>query len=435
MSKWDDNRAERMKWWHDAKFGMFVHWGLYSHYGKGEQVIVRDHMPLDEYIGIADDFKPNEGWADRLAEQAVLSGAKYVVLTTRHHDGYCLWDSKTDDFNAAKTGPGRDLIAEYVEALRKRDLRVGFYYSLPNWRWHAWWDTEKYAHELPLVRQEIHDQVEELMTNYGHIDILWYDIPQPPGAGSPGAFGFKRQPAADSAAEFYESAQLNARVRELQPHILINNRSGTPEDFGTPEQHITPEEGGRAWESCMTINFAPNWGCVHRSVADKTPGQILYYFVQAIRIGGNFLFNVGPDGKGEVIDRDGAALRLIGEWLERNGEAIYGTKPGKIYEAPNQGACYHYGMFTEKGNTAYLTLFYYPEDFLVISKVGGEVKSAEILGTGQKLNVEPMKNQRWKISGLPKEMPDDLAAVVKLEFSEQPYLIHWDNADWLDGKL
>jgi alpha-L-fucosidase len=103
MSKWDDNRVDRMKWWHDAKFGMFVHWGLYSQYGKGEQVIVRDHMPLGEYLPLADDFKPNAGWADRLAEQAVKSGAKYVVLTTRHHDGYCLWDTKTDDFNAAKT--------------------------------------------------------------------------------------------------------------------------------------------------------------------------------------------------------------------------------------------------------------------------------------------------------------------------------------------
>ena len=423
-----------MAWWHDAKFGMFVHWGCYSALGRGEQVLMRDHMPLDEYMKIADDFKPAADWADKLADHAVRSGAKYVVLTTRHHDGYSLWDTAVHDFNAAKTGPGRDLVAEYVKAVRSRGLKVGFYYSIINWRWHGFWDPAAYPDELPQIVDEIHTQVRELLTNYGKIDILWYDVSQVPGGGTPGSFGYDENPIGKSREEFYRSEELNNTARSLQPHIIINNRSGVPEDFGTPEQHITPEEGGRAWEACMTVNFAPNWANVHHSVADKTTGQLLYHLMQAVRIGGNYLLNVGPDENGYVLERDGKKLEEIGAWLNRNGEAVYGTTVSKIYENPNQGPCYHYGMFTTKGKTAYLTLFYYPREYVVISKVGGGLKSAEILG-GADLDITPMRNQRWRISGLPLESPNPLATVLKLEFEEEPYQLHYTGSSWLDGEL
>jgi alpha-L-fucosidase len=431
----EETRKERMAWWHEAKFGMFVHWGCYSVLGRGEQVLVRDQMPLDEYLAIADGFHPAPDWAERLADHAVRSGAKYVVLTTRHHDGYSLWDTATHDFNAAKTGPGRDLVAEYVQAVRSRGLKVGFYYSIINWRWHGFWDPKNYSDELPAIVEEIHAQVKELLTNYGKIDILWYDVSQVPGGRTPGSFGFEADPIAASRTEFYRAEELNAMAKSLQPHIIINNRSGLPEDFGTPEQHITPEEGGRAWEACMTVNFAPNWGNIHHSVADKSPGQLLYHFIQAVRIGGNFLLNVGPDEKGYLCERDGKKLEVIGAWLDRNGEAVYGSSVSKIYEEANQGACYHYGMFTAKGNTLYFTLFYYPKEYVVISKVGGGLKSAEILGSGMKLDITPLKNKRWKISGLPLDPPDPLATVLKLEFEEAPCLLHYSGASWLAGAL
>jgi alpha-L-fucosidase len=431
----ETTRVERMAWWHEAKFGMFVHWGCYSVLGRGEQAIVRDLMPLDEYLPIANDFKPASDWAGKLADHAVRSGAKYVVITTRHHDGYCMWDTATHDFNAVQTGPGRDLIAEYVQALRDRNLKVGFYYSVINWRWHGFWDPHGYPEELPKIVDEIHAQVRELLTNYGSVDILWYDVPQVPGGRTPGSFGYEQSRVEESPDEFYRSAQLNAMARELQPHILINNRSGLPEDFGTPEQHVTPEAGGRAWESCMTVNFAPNWANVHHSVADKSTGQLLFHLVQAVRIGGNFLLNVGPDERGHVVERDGAKLEAIGSWLARNGEAIYGTTVGRIYEEPNQGPCYHYGMFTTKGTTAYLTLFYYPRDYVVISRIGGGLRSATILGSGESLEVAPMSNRRWRVGGLPLESPDPLATVLKLEFDEEPYLLHYAGATWLDGEL
>jgi alpha-L-fucosidase len=427
-------REARMAWWHEAKFGMFVHWGCYSVLGRGEQILLRDFMPLAEYTVLAERFHPAADWADQIADQAVRAGARYVVLTTRHHDGYCLFKTATDPFNAVETGPGRDLVAEYVRALRARGLKVGFYYSLINWRWRGFWEPEARAEELPRITEEVHRQVRELLTNYGKIDILWYDVPQVPGGNTPGAFGYRTQPIAQSPAEFYRAAELNAMARQLQPDILINNRSGVPEDFGTPEQQITPEKGGRAWEACMTINYAPNWGNIHYSLADKTAGQILYNMIQAVRLGGNFLFNIGPDENGAVAPRDREALDRIGLWLEQHGEAVYGTSPEGIYPSANQGPCYQYGMFTCKGSIAYFVLFYYPGDYVVISKLGPGIRSAQLLTTGEPLTVEPMSNSRWKISGLPAAPPGDLAPVIRIEFEAPPYLLPFSGAQWLDGE-
>ncbi len=429
-----EEREERMAWWHDAKFGMFVHWGCYSVLGRGEQIIVRDLMPLAEYKELAGRFHPDSDWADQIADQAVRAGARYVVLTTRHHDGYCLFKTETDSFNAAETGPGRDLIAEYVTALRKRGLKVGFYYSIINWRWRGFWDPEKYADELPKIVNEIHGQVRELLTHYGTIDILWYDVSQVPGGRTPGAFGYRANPVPQSSSEFYRSAELNAMARQLQPHILINNRSGEPEDFGTPEQHITPEKGGRAWETCMTINYAPNWGNILHSVADKTAGQILYNMIQAVRLGGNFLFNIGPGERGHVARRDREALDRIGKWMEKHGEAVYGTSPEGIYPEANQGPCYHYGMFTCKSCIAYFVLFYYPGDSVILAGIGPDIKSAELMETGIPLKVESISNARWKISGLPSSPSGDLAPVIKIAFTAPPYRLPFSGAEWLDGE-
>ncbi len=426
---------ERMAWWHDAKFGMFVHWGCYSVLGRGEQIILRDMMPLSEYDALAKRFEPAADWADQIADQAIRAGAKYVVLTTRHHDGYCLFDTDTDTFNALQTGPKRDLVSEYVAALRKRNLRVGFYYSIVNWRWHGFWEPQAYPEDLPRMVDEIHTQVRELMTNYGPVDILWYDVSAVPGTMTPGASGYVGAPVNQSPAEFFRSEALNAMVRELQPEIMINNRSGVPEDFGTPEQEINPEKAGRAWEACMTINYAPNWGNVRHSIADKTAGQILYNMMQAVRLGGNFLFNIGPHEKGHVAKRDRDALDTIGKWMYLHGEAVYGTKPEGIYTHPNQGPCYQYGMFTCKGNVAYLTLFYYPGDYVILSKVGPAVVEAELLTTGDRLQVEPMSNARWKIKGLPLDPPGILAPVIKIVFADKPYLLRYDDAGWLDGRF
>ena len=426
--------AEKTRWLREARLGMFVHWGMYSVLGRGEQIMARDLIPLDEYAAVAERFEPKAGWAARLAEKAVRTGMKYVVLTTRHHDGYCLFDTTTHDFNAAKTGPGRDLITEYTEAVRAAGLKVGFYYSLLTWRWRGFWDPVKYVDQLPQIIEEVHVQIRELMSNYGKVDVLWYDGGGVPGSPAHGMWDGRR--IAQTPAEFWRSAELNRMARELQPRILINNRSGLPEDFGTPEQKVDAEGGGRAWETCMTVNYAPGWGYIRHSMANKTASEVLFNLMDAVRLGGNFLFNVGPRPDGEIDARETDVLEQIGKWMEIHTSAVHDTRPEKIYDLSKgrvQGPMFQYGMWTCRENTGYLTLFYYPGEELVISKIGPAVRSARLLTTGQELSVAPISNGRTLVKGLPAAPPDPLAPVVEVEFEGVPYALEHPGAEWLDG--
>jgi alpha-L-fucosidase len=281
---------------------------------------------------------------------------------------------------------------------------------------------------------EVHAQVRELMTNYGPIDILWYDGAGVPGRQTHGMWGGKPIEASPSA--FWRSEELNAMARALQPQILINNRAGVPEDFGTPEQRISTEGAGRPWETCMTLNYAPGWGYLPQSMANKTAGEVLFNLMDAVRLGGNFLFNVGPRPSGAIDAREGAVLAEIGRWLSVHGEAVYGTRPAAIYDLTVgrvQGPMFHYGMWTCRDNVGYLTLFYYPGETVLISKVGPRPKRARLLTTGEPLSLEPASNGRTVIRGLPAVCPDPLAAVIEVEFEGPPYAITEIDADWLEG--
>jgi len=427
------DRAEQVRWFRQSRFGMFVHWGCSAVLGRGEQILSRDVMPLDEFMPLADAFKPRSDWAQRLAEDAVNAGMKYVVLTTRHHDGYALFDSEHDDFNAAQTGPGRDLVAEYVEALRDAGLGVGLYYSLMNWRWRGYWDAAGYPDEAAAMVDQSHGQIRELMTNYGEIDLLWFDGGAPAGQRTPGQWA--GDAVIEDKAEFWRAEEISAMVRGLQPKALLNNRSGLEGDFGTPEQRV--EAQARPWETCMTLNFAPGWGYLCHSLADKTPTEVLYHFVDSVRLGGNFLLNVGPRADGLIDEREQSVLRPIGEWMALHGEAIYGTEPEEIYPAGGhpQGAMYHYGMWTCKGDVGYFTFFYYPGEELIVSKIGPAIISAELLTTGEQLDVEPISNSRMRITGLPAEPPGPLAPVMKVRFESPPHRIETRGAEWLSGGL
>ena len=427
---------DRTKWFRDARFGMFVHWGMYSVLGRGEQIMWRDIMPIPEYETYAAQFAPPADWAANLARQARDAGMKYVVLTTRHADGYCLFDTATTPFNAAQTGPKRDLVAEYVTACREAGLRIGFYYSLLNWRWHGYWSPQRHPDDLPKMVDQIHAQVRELMSGYGPVDLLWFDAGLVPGEGGHGMWNMGAKSIPQSPAEFFRSDELISMARELQPDILVNNRAGVLQDFGTPEQRVTPEGQDRAWEACMTINFAPGWGWLRQSMANKTPGEVLFHLVDAARMGGNFLLNVGPRADGSLDDREATMLEAIGEWLAKHGEAVCGTRPGAIYdfsEGRVQGPMFHYGMWTCRGATAYITLFYYPGETLVVSRIGPAVKSAVCLTTGAALETESAANGRTLIKGLPARSPDPLATVVKVEFEAPPFAVTEIGAEWLDG--
>jgi len=268
MSAEEKDRRRRLKWFREARFGMFIHWGLYAQLGRHEWVMNRERIPVEEYEKLAATWKPRPNAPREWAMLAKRAGMRYMVMTTKHHEGFCLFDTKHTDYNAARRGPGRDLVAEYVEAARAEGLRVGFYYSLMDWH-HP--DGARCLKNEAARRRFVdytHGLVRELCTNYGKIDILWYDVAWP------------------LDAEGWESAKMNAMVRELQPDIIINNRSKLPEDFQTPEQHITPAEEGRMWESCMTMN--DSWGYTPIDTNWKSAWRVVAMLRQAAAGGGNW---------------------------------------------------------------------------------------------------------------------------------------------------
>ncbi len=251
----DADRARRMQWWHEARFGMFIHWGLYSVLGRHEWVMENEGIPVSDYEPLAKRFQPQPNAARAWAKLAKQAGQKYMVMTSKHHEGFCNFDTKLTNYCAPKQGPGRDLVREYAEAARAEGLRFGFYYSLMDWhhpdgaRCAANEDARKHFVDYT------HGLIRELLTNYGKVDVLWYDVSWPLDARG------------------WESERMNKMVFDLQPDIIVNNRNALPGDFSTPEQKIVADQPGRAWESCMTLN--ESWGYHHADDAWKTPKTIV----------------------------------------------------------------------------------------------------------------------------------------------------------------
>ena len=300
-------RDQRMAWWRSARFGMFVHFGLYSAIGRHEWVMSMEGIDLPDYEKAAENFRPKEGCCREWARLAKEAGMKYMVLTTRHHEGFSLWDSKANPYNSVNLGPHRDIVREFVEACREQDLKIGFYSSLMDWH-HP--DGARCATD-PAARRHFLDYIEalntELLTQYGKIDILWYDVPDPM-----------------KTAEEWDSVARNSRLRALQPHIIINDRSRLAEDFGTPEGQIRPME--RDWEACMTFNDI-SWGYLDpvqaKAYAYNAP-RILRMLCTCARNGGNLLLNIGPAPDGSVPEDAVHPLQQVGRWLKTNSEAVYG---------------------------------------------------------------------------------------------------------------
>jgi alpha-L-fucosidase len=386
------DRARRLEWFRAARFGMFVHWGLYSQLGRHEWVMNRERIPVAEYEKLARTWKPKPNAARDWAKLAKKAGMRYMVMTTKHHEGFCLFDSKLTDYTAVKHGPKRDLVAEYVDAARAEGLRVGFYYSMMDWH-HP--DGAKCKQDEEARRRfvdYIHGQVRELCTNYGKVDIMWYDVSWPLNAAE------------------WESARMNAMVRELQPDIIINDRSQLPEDFGTPEGHITPEKGGRAWESCMTFN--DSWGYTQIDTNYKTAWQVVSMLRTVAAGGGNLLLNIGPTPEGDVPPICRRELLKVGKWLEQNGAAIYDASD------PMQQEWMITGAFTRTGSTIYYHCNRWPGTELAIGGLQNKVLNTRLLN-GRKVKFVQVDN-RLVLKGLPAEAPDALATVIELEVEGTP---------------
>lgn len=384
--------TSKFDWFREARFGMFVHWGLYSLLGRGEWVMYQENMPVAEYEKLADRFVPKRYRPKEWVALAQEAGMKYMVFTTKHHDGFCLFDSSVSNFTSAKT-IGRDFVAEFVDACRKADMRIGFYYSLPDWRRPVFFEEPKKDHDrwLDYVAY-LHAQVEELCTQYGKIDILWYDRMTP-------------RNNLPYTAEDWQAEKLNAMVRRHQPQVLINDRSELPEDFDTPEQNIKSSESGRLWEACMTMNR--HWGFCPDDDLWKSPRELIMYLTGCAGTGGNYLLNVAPDADGVIPAESERCLRDIGKWLKVNGEAVYGVESSPI----DPGTA---GVVTTKGTDHYLVVHWWPGQELTLPSVKIAVKSAFILSTGAPVKLE-WKGERLILKDLPSESPDSLGTVIVLK--------------------
>lgn len=409
----------RIRWFHEARFGLFVHWGLYSLMERGEWVMFHERIPAAEYTKLADRFTGERFDADALAELAVDAGMRYGALTTKHHDGFCLWDTATDDYNSVRTAARRDFVGEFVEAFRKRGLKVGLYLSNIDWRYPGYFEPEKHPDSRDRLVQSLHDQTEELLTRYGRIDLLWYD----------GCWVDHGKKKVDEAA-FWRSQELLDRIYELQPHILVNNRLGVPADLDTPEQKVTASESGRGWESCMTIGDPHGWGFVRHSSNRKTLAQLLQNLSIAAAGEGNYLLNIGPRGDGSIPEEDAIRLRQMGEWLAVHGEAIYGSE-----RFTPDGGNHFQGVFTRKGKTGYLHVFRWSSPEIVLPLMATVPTSARLMTTSQPLTIETRSNARVVVGGLPPLPPHPCQSVIKLTFAEAPrFLEEPDHAAWLDGR-
>jgi len=391
MAKQKAADAARMKWWTDARFGMFIHWGVYAIPARGEWVMHTEKIPADKYALFANRFKPTRYDPAAWVAMAKDAGMKYMVLTSRHHDGFSLFDSRVSSFTAPKTAASRDLIRAYVDACHKAGMKVGFYYSLLDWRYQAYWDgPEKDPQGWAELIKYVHAQVRELMTNYGRIDILWYDGGWPHDANA------------------WQSQKLNAMVRRLQPHIIINNRSQLPEDFDTPEQEI--KASTRPWESCMTMN--DNWGYVPGNGKYKSTATLIRNLVRCVSGGGNYLLNVGPKPDGTFPAMAQMRLKQVGRWMKVNGEAIYGCgRCAACGRAPFADEAL--GLTTAKGDTVYLHLFQWPGETVQVPGLNVSVTSAKVLATGDRVSVK-QDGDRLTLSNLPSRAPDRWDSVIAI---------------------
>ena len=410
---------ERTRWFHQARFGLFIHYGLYAAPGRGEWLMFNERIPPDEYVPLADDFAPGPDAVKRWIDLAVKAGMKYAVLTARHHDGFSLFDSPANAFNLHRTA-GRDLVAEFTKACRDAGLRVGLYYSLLDWRFPGYFEPERHPDSAAALVEQVHAEVHHLMTAYGQIDLLWYDG---------GWIDHGRKPDADATA-FWRSRELNQMVYDAQPHILINNRSGIKLDLDTPEQKVEASAAGRAWETCMTIGDSAGWGYLRHNPNRKSVATLLQHLVSAAADEGNFLINIGPQSDGSIDPEDAQRLLDMGDWLQSCGESIYGSQRCPLYSQTMPGA--PLGRWTRRGNTAYLHLFRWPGKLAVVPLVQTHARTATLLNTGSPLTIATATNARLILSDLPPDPPHPSVNTLRIEFDAPPEsLPEPDHAAWL----
>ena len=390
----EQEKEERLAWWTNDRFGLFIHWGLYALPARHEWVRNRERITNEAYQKYFEQFNPDLYDPAEWAKMAKAAGMKYAVITAKHHEGFTLFDSKYTDYKATNTPYGKDLLTAWVEAFRAEGLKVGFYYSLIDWH-HPHFTIDRihplrqgsakeYAkfnkgRDISKYREYLHNQVKEILTGYGKIDILWLDF------SYPGEHGKGR--------EDWGSVELLKMVRDLQPNIIVNNRADLSDyagswDFVTPEQFKVPKwptvNGKKVpWETCQT--FSGSWGYHRDENTWKDIKQLLVLLVESVSKGGNLLLNVGPTARGAFDYRAQDRLEKMGEWMKFNGRSIYGcTQAPTEFEVPPNTLL----TYNEKTNRLYVHLLDYPLQNFVLKGYKGKVKYAQFLHDGSEIQVK-----------------------------------------------
>ncbi len=377
------------EWFVHDRFGMFIHFGLYAAPARHEWIQCHKCIQPEDYKKYFDHFDPDLFDAKEWANAAKAAGMKYAVITTKHHEGFCLFDSKYTDYKITNTPFGRDLVKEFVEAFRAEGIKIGFYYSLLDWH-HPEFTIDRLhpmhirpdAKELNKNRdikkyaEYMRNQVTELLTNYGKIDVLWFDfsytnnnwLPNPDFPDGKGK-------------EEWESEALIATARSLQPEIIIDNRTDIEQDLWTPEQFQVeewvrhPETGELVtWESCHT--FSGSWGYYRDEQTWKSPEQLIALLIKSVSLGGNLLMNVGPTARGYFDYRAEEALKVFADWMKYNSRSIYGcTMAEPEFTAPNGCRLTQ----SEDGKRLYIHLLEYPYQTLQMPCLAGKIEYAQFL--------------------------------------------------------
>lgn len=394
-------REKRTEWFQEARFGMFIHWGLYAIPARGEWVRSTEKITTEDYEQYFEEFNPVRYNPKEWAKCAKEAGMKYAVLTTKHHDGFCLFDSKFTDYKSTNTKCGRDLVKEYVEAFREAGIKVGFYYSLLDWhhtdyphygdRQHPMRDNEEFKgvqHNWNNYIEYFHNQVRELLTNYGKIDLMWFD------------FSYDNERLAGTefehmSGETWRAEELVKMMRSLQPDIIIDNRLGGDARKEEPDLHsgdfVSPECMMPAtgeldilrrpvpWELCLTLN--ENWGYAKNKPWDyKTTENVLHMLVECVSKSGNMLINVGPNAKGEIPKDSVRILKEIGEWIRVNGDSIYGCGISDLKKP-------EWGRYTQNGKMLYAHIYDRRVGAFRLEGLEGKLKKARILEDGAELKL------------------------------------------------
>jgi len=403
--------ARNTDWFVHDRFGLFIHWGTYALAARHEWVKNREKTPDSVYQKYFDHFDPDlyepKEWA-KIAKQA---GMKYFVVTTKHHEGFCLWDSKLTGYKATNTPAKRDLLKPMVEAFREEGLKIGFYHSLIDWHHpefpidgiHPMRDNKEFREreknrDITKYAEYLHGQTRELLTQFGKIDIMWFD------------FSYASMADGGKGKNDWQSEKLMAMVRELMPEIIVNDRMDIGGDIKTPEQ-VQPREWVKvdgkpvAWEACQTLNGS--WGYDRDNLDWKSVDMLVQMLIDTVSKGGNLLLNVGPTARGQFEPKAIERLKAIGEWMKSHSRSIYGATQSE-FSTPRD--C----RLTQRGNRLYVHIFTWPFKHLHLDGMAGKIEYAQLLNDASEIRYNESIDSGVVTLNLPIQKPDVTVPVIEL---------------------